>query len=27
MSDIEAIALLQDPIRRRLYDHVVAQDH
>ncbi|MGI8334611.1 helix-turn-helix transcriptional regulator [Actinomadura scrupuli] len=27
MSDIAAIALLQDPIRRRLYDHVVAQDH
>jgi predicted ArsR family transcriptional regulator len=27
VSDIEAIALLQDPIRRRLYDHVVAQDH
>lgn len=27
MSDIEAIALLQDPVRRRLYDHVVAQDH
>jgi predicted ArsR family transcriptional regulator len=27
VSDIEAIALLQDPLRRRLYDHVVAQDH
>jgi predicted ArsR family transcriptional regulator len=27
VSDLEAIALLQDPVRRRLYDHVVAQDH
>ena len=27
MEDIEAIALLQDPIRRRLYDYVAAQDH
>jgi predicted ArsR family transcriptional regulator len=27
VRDIESIALLQDPIRRRLYDHVVAQDH
>lgn len=24
---IEAIALLQDPVRRRLYDHVAAQQH
>ncbi|MEU0541073.1 transcriptional regulator [Nocardia sp. NPDC005978] len=24
---IEAVALLQDPIRRRLYDHVAAADH
>lgn len=27
MTDIDAIAALQDPVRRRLYDHVVAQDH
>lgn len=27
MSDIEAIGLLQDPIRRRLYDYVAGQDH
>lgn len=27
MEDIEAIAVLQDPVRRRLYDYVVAQDH
>ncbi|MEV0066405.1 helix-turn-helix domain-containing protein [Amycolatopsis sp. NPDC050768] len=27
MEDIEAIAMLQDPIRRRLYDYVAAQDH
>lgn len=26
MSDIDAFAALQDPVRRRLYDHVVAQD-
>lgn len=27
MEDIEAIAVLQDPVRRRLYDYVIAQDH
>lgn len=27
MEDIEAIAVLQDPVRRRLYDYVVSQDH
>lgn len=27
MEDIEAITLLQDPVRRRLYDYVAAQDH
>jgi predicted ArsR family transcriptional regulator len=27
VSDIEAVAALQDPLRRRLYDYVVAQDH
>ncbi|RSM63843.1 transcriptional regulator [Kibdelosporangium aridum] len=27
MEDIEAIAVLQDPVRRRLYEYVVAQDH
>lgn len=27
MEDIEAIAVLQDPVRRRLYDYVAAQDH
>lgn len=27
MSDIEAIGLLQDPVRRRLYDYVAGQDH
>lgn len=26
-SDIEAIGLLQDPVRRRLYDYVAAQEH
>lgn len=27
MSDIEAIGLLQDPVRRRLYEYVAGQDH
>ncbi|MFC6936389.1 transcriptional regulator [Actinomadura yumaensis] len=27
MEDIEAIALLQDPVRRRLYEYVAARDH
>ncbi|GAB2838865.1 helix-turn-helix domain-containing protein [Actinoallomurus bryophytorum] len=27
MSDVEAITALGDPVRRRLYDYVVAQDH
>lgn len=27
MVDIEAVALLQDPVRRRLYDYVAAADH
>jgi predicted ArsR family transcriptional regulator len=27
VSDVEAIAALGDPVRRRLYDYVVAQDH
>lgn len=27
MEDIEAIVVLQDPVRRRLYEYVVAQDH
>ncbi|UJW31101.1 helix-turn-helix domain-containing protein [Saccharothrix sp. AJ9571] len=27
MEDIEAIGALQDPVRRRLYEYVVAQDH
>ncbi|MFD2467390.1 helix-turn-helix transcriptional regulator [Amycolatopsis silviterrae] len=27
MEDIEAIAVLQDPVRRRLYDYVAGQDH
>lgn len=27
MSDVEAITALADPVRRRLYDYVVAQDH
>ena len=27
MEDIEAIAVLHDPVRRRLYEYVVAQDH
>jgi predicted ArsR family transcriptional regulator len=27
VEDIEAIAVLQDPVRRRLYDFVAAQDH
>jgi predicted ArsR family transcriptional regulator len=27
VEDIEAIAVLQDPVRRRLYEYVVAQDH
>jgi predicted ArsR family transcriptional regulator len=27
VEDIEAIAVLQDPVRRRLYDYVAAQDH
>ena len=27
MSDVEAITTLSDPVRRRLYDYVVAQDH
>ncbi|WP_020672473.1 helix-turn-helix transcriptional regulator [Amycolatopsis nigrescens] len=27
MEDIEAIAVLQDPVRRRLYEYVAAQDH
>lgn len=27
MEDIDAIAVLQDPVRRRLYDYVAAQDH
>lgn len=27
MTDIEAIGLLQDPVRRRLYDYVAGQDH
>lgn len=27
MEDIEAIAVLQDPVRRRLYEFVAAQDH
>jgi predicted ArsR family transcriptional regulator len=27
VSDIDAIAALQDPVRRRLYDYVAAQDH
>jgi predicted ArsR family transcriptional regulator len=27
VEDIEAIAVLQDPVRRRLYEYVAAQDH
>lgn len=27
MEDIETIAVLQDPVRRRLYEYVAAQDH
>lgn len=27
MSDVEAITALSEPVRRRLYDYVVAQDH
>ena len=27
MEDLEVIAVLQDPVRRRLYEYVVAQDH
>jgi predicted ArsR family transcriptional regulator len=27
VEDIEAIAVLQDPVRRQLYDYVAAQDH
>ncbi|WP_285583197.1 helix-turn-helix transcriptional regulator [Actinoallomurus iriomotensis] len=27
MSDVEAITALGDPVRRRVYDYVVAQDH
>ncbi len=27
MEDVEAIAVLQDPVRRRLYEYVAAQDH
>jgi predicted ArsR family transcriptional regulator len=27
VEDIDAIAALQDPVRRRLYDYVAAQDH
>lgn len=27
MSDIDAIAALRDPVRRRLYEYVAAQDH
>jgi predicted ArsR family transcriptional regulator len=27
VSDVEAITALGDPVRRRLYDYVVAQDH
>jgi predicted ArsR family transcriptional regulator len=27
VDDIEAIAVLQDPVRRRLYEYVTAQDH
>ncbi len=27
MDDVEAIAALQDPVRRTLYDYVTAQDH
>ncbi|MCO5972225.1 helix-turn-helix transcriptional regulator [Actinoallomurus soli] len=27
MDDVDAIAALQDPVRRRLYDYVAAQDH
>jgi predicted ArsR family transcriptional regulator len=27
VSDVEAIAALGEPVRRRLYDYVVAQDH
>ncbi|TDD62607.1 helix-turn-helix domain-containing protein, partial [Actinomadura rubrisoli] len=27
MEDIDAIALLQDPVRRRLYEYVAAQGH
>lgn len=27
MEDIDAIAVLQDPVRRRLYEYVAAQDH
>jgi predicted ArsR family transcriptional regulator len=27
VSDVEAITALADPVRRRLYDYVVAQDH
>jgi predicted ArsR family transcriptional regulator len=27
VSDIEAIGLLQDPVRRRLYDYAAGQDH
>ncbi|MCO5997103.1 helix-turn-helix transcriptional regulator [Actinoallomurus rhizosphaericola] len=27
MNDVDAIAALQDPVRRRLYDYVAAQDH
>ncbi|MFB9836595.1 helix-turn-helix transcriptional regulator [Actinoallomurus acaciae] len=27
MSDVEAITALSDPVRRRVYDYVVAQDH
>ncbi|MEV5749270.1 transcriptional regulator [Actinoallomurus sp. NPDC052308] len=27
MDDVDAIAALQDPVRRRLYEYVAAQDH
>jgi predicted ArsR family transcriptional regulator len=27
VEDLEVIAVLQDPVRRRLYEYVVAQDH
>jgi predicted ArsR family transcriptional regulator len=27
VEDIEAVAVLQDPVRRRLYEYVAAQDH